>query len=124
MIHTLLVSSDPEFFKGLEPEFNASGIEFNTETTGKAALEKLPIDLLIVDENLKDMEAKAFIEAVITQSPMTNCVVASPRSKKSFHDFYEGYGVLMQFPAWPKDDQAKKLIAHLNRIQMLQTQVR
>ena len=122
MISAILVSKDTDFFKGLEPEFNANQINFTAKTSGEAALEKLPVDLLILDENLPDMDGKAFIEAVIAKSPMTNCVIASPRSKKDFHDTYEGYGILMQFPAWPDSEQAKKLISHLNKIRLLQTQ--
>jgi hypothetical protein len=39
--------------------------------------------------------------------------------KKQFHDFYEGYGVLMQLPVEPGEDDAENLENQLQKIRFL-----
>jgi response regulator RpfG family c-di-GMP phosphodiesterase len=77
------------------------------------------IDLVIMEEVLPDMNAKALVEAVTTQSPMTNCVITGTMDKKRFHDVHEGYGVLMQLPVQPGQDDARNLEDHLKKIRLI-----
>lgn len=77
------------------------------------------IDLVILEEAVEDATARPLVESIITQSPMTNCVVAGSMDKKKFHDLYEGYGVLMQLPLCPAKEDAENLIAHLDKIMAL-----
>ncbi len=77
------------------------------------------IDLVILEEAVEDATARTLVESIITQSPMTNCVVAGSLDKKKFHDLYEGYGVLMQLPLCPAKEDAQNLVAHLDKIMAL-----
>lgn len=123
MISTLLVSQDKTFFKGLETIFAKNSMTTEWIDSAEKALSVISekkIDVFIIDENLSDMTGRQFIAKVIEKNPMIDCVIASPRSGKDFHETYEGYGVLLQFPAWPGDDDAQKLVDRLAHIQKLQ----
>jgi hypothetical protein len=72
-----------------------------------------------MEEALSDMNAKVLVEAVTTQSPMTNCAITGTMDKKQFHDVYEGYGVLMQLPVQPGQDDARNLENQLKKIRLL-----
>jgi hypothetical protein len=47
---------------------------------------------------------------------MMDSVVLSALPHKDFHEHYEGFGVLMQFPLMPGKEQAQNLQDHLNHI--------
>jgi len=119
MIHILLVSLERSVFKVLEAAFPEN--EITTEWTDSAqdALSRLSegeFDLVITEEHLPDMTGKEFIEQVLFKDAMINSVVLSALSHEDFHETYEGFGVLMQFPLAPGKEQAQDLLAHLKRI--------
>jgi DNA-binding response OmpR family regulator len=74
------------------------------------------IGLVIIDGNLPGENARDLVERVIMQAPMTNCVATSALSSEDFHETFEGLGVLMQLPLKPNDQDAQKLVTHLNKI--------
>lgn len=126
MKQAVFVSRDEAQFKGLEQMLGQHGIEIKWCATGKELISLINntpkgqwIDLVIMEENLPDMNAKALVEAVTTQSPMTNCAITGTMDKKQFHDYYEGYGVLMQLPVQPKQEDAANLENQLKKIRFL-----
>lgn len=126
MKQAVFVSRDKDQFKGLEQMLGQHSIEIQWCESGNALLSLIGdtpkgqwIDLVIMEQDLPDMNAKALVETVTTQSPMTNCVIAGTMDKKQFHDVYEGYGVLMQLPVKPGQDDAGNLADHLKKIRFL-----
>ncbi len=122
MISISMASREKRFFAGMESILAENKIKTDWSPSGATALSRSlaePTDLMIIDENLPDMTGRQFIEKLVMQNPMINCVVASPLTKKEFHDTYEGYGILMQFPVLPGKIEAKTLIEHMNYISKL-----
>ncbi|WP_321493810.1 hypothetical protein [uncultured Desulfobacter sp.] len=126
MKQAVFASRDKAQFTGLEQMLGKNSIEVTWCATGKELLSLLAdtpkgqwVDLVIMEENLPDMNAKALVEAVTAQSPMTNCAIAGTMDHKQFHDVYEGYGVLMQLPVQPGQDDAQNLEDHLRKIRLL-----
>jgi DNA-binding NtrC family response regulator len=122
MTHILLVSPEKNLFKDLISSFSENQIIPQWTNTAKKAtdlLSKEKFDLILVHEQLPDMTGRKLIEAIITINPMINCVVLSDVSKETFHEMYEGLGVLMQFPLKPGKKEADALFKHLNHIRRL-----
>ncbi len=126
MKQAVFVSRDKAQFKELEKMLGQHSIDVKWCATGKELLSLIAdtpkgqwIDLVIMEEVLPDMDAKALVEAVTTQSPMTNCVITGTMDKKRFHDVHEGYGVLMQLPVQPGQDDARNLEDHLKKIRLI-----
>jgi len=126
MKQAVFVSRDKAQFKELEKMLGQHSIEVKWCATGKELLSLIAdtpkgqwIDLVIMEELLPDMNTKALVEAVTTQSPMTNCVITGTMDKKRFHDVHEGYGVLMQLPVQPGQDDARNLEDHLKKIRLI-----
>ena len=126
MKQAVFVSRDKTQFEGLEQMLDRHSIEIRWCGTGKELLSLIAntpkgqwIDLVIMEEALPDMNAKALVEAVVTQSPMTNCAITGTMDKTQFHDVYEGYGVLMQLPVQPGQDDARNLEDQLKKIRLL-----
>ncbi|MFH2058327.1 MAG: hypothetical protein ABIJ59_05450 [Pseudomonadota bacterium] len=131
MISVLMVSWDKHFFKGLETVFTANKIDSKWSDTGAGALSMLEEnnpelilpELILIDEKLPDMTGRQFIEQVVQINPAIDCVVASGLSQKDFHQTYEGFGVLMQFPVRIGLNQGQMLLEHLKKIQDLQVNI-
>jgi len=126
MKQAVFVNRDKAQFKELEKMLGQHSIDVKWCATGKELLSLIAdtpkgqwIDLVIMEELLPDMNAKALVEAVTTQSPMTNCVITGTMDKKRFHDVHEGYGVLMQLPVQPGQDDARNLEDHLKKIRLI-----
>ena len=126
MKQAVFVSRDKAQFNELEKMLGQHSIEIKWCATGKELLSLIAdtpkgqwIDLVIMEEVLPDMNAKALVEAVTTQSPMTNCAITGTMDKKQFHDVHEGYGVLMQLPVQPGQDDARNLEDHLKKIRLI-----
>ena len=126
MKQAVFVSRDQAQFKELEKMLGQHSIEIKWCATGKELLSLIAntpkgqwIDLVIMEEVLPDMNAKALVEAVTTQSPMTNCAITGTMDKKKFHDVHEGYGVLMQLPVQPGQDDARNLEDQLKKIRLI-----
>jgi two-component SAPR family response regulator len=126
MIHMLIVSKDRQTFSNVVEVFARSRFEIDWRDSGATALSlllKKPYDLLIIEEALPDMTGRNFIESVVKTSPMINCIVASPLTKKKFHHAYEGLGVLMQFTITPGRKEAQNLLDHYKQILRLHNKI-
>ncbi|PIE62536.1 MAG: hypothetical protein CSA25_04610 [Desulfobacter postgatei] len=126
MKQAVFVNRDKAQFKALEQMLHQHNIEIQWCATGKELLSLISntpagqwIDLVIMEEVMPDMDAKALVKAVTIQSPMTNCVITGTMDKKKFHDVHEGYGVLMQLPVQPGQGDARNLEDHLKKIRLL-----
>ncbi len=119
MTHILLVSPERDVFKELEPALAQNGYSIDWTDTGERALSKLgkeKFDLFITHEVLPDMSGRNLVEKVLFVNAMMDSVILSTLSHDDFHETYEGFGVLMQFPLIPGKKDAQALLEHLNRI--------
>ena len=119
MINILLVSQEKIVFKKIEAAFSKDKI--NTQWVGSAqkalaTLSHKKFDLFIISEDLSDMTGRQLIEKALFQDAMMNSVVLSQLSHKDFHEAYEGFGVLMQFPLKPEMQDVQNLMDHLDHI--------
>ena len=128
MINVVLAARDREVFVTIEKILLEAPVEIEWTDSGKSALalvsEKAgskPVDLVITDEILPDMDGRKLVENVITQSPFTNCVAMSSLSHKNFHDAFEGLGALMQLPLKPSVEDGKKLLDLIKKVINLTT---
>ena len=126
MRRVVFLSRDKDQFVEIEQMLIRKELTIEWIGTGKDLLSLLSdtskdqsIDLVVMEETVEDATARTLVESIITQSPMTNCVVAGSLDKKKFHDLYEGYGVLMQLPLCPAKEDAGKLVTHLDKIMAL-----
>ncbi|THB75327.1 MAG: response regulator [Desulfobacteraceae bacterium] len=120
----IIASEDTTAVQRMISAFKARNIStdlFSNAAQALAAMDAFPFDLLITAEHLQDMNGKALIERVITLNPMINCAVISARQAKDFHDFYEGLGVLMQFPPEPGEQEVALLLGQIDKILSLST---
>lgn len=87
-----------------------------TGTAGLKQLEGLPMDLVIVDEQLDDMSGIDFVQRLVQVNPLVNTAIVGSLSKADFHEATEGLGVLMQLPPNPGDKDAEALLAVIEKI--------
>ena len=126
MVQILMAGSRDDAFSGLKAVLEAGDIVCERCGTGQEALTLIgskKIDLVILDENLPDLTGRQLVEKIVFTNPMIDCVVISELSAKEFHEKYEGYGVLMQFPVSSGQEQVDALMAHLNTIAGLKAAV-
>ncbi len=128
MISVVFASRDREVFVNIEKALMEAPAEIKWTDSGKNALalvsEKAgskPVDLVVTDEILPDMDGRELVKKVITQSPFTNCVAISSLSRKKFHDSFEGFGALMQLPLKPSVEDGKKLLDLIKKVINLTT---
>jgi len=118
----LIVSRDKEIFSSVEQALIKNHMDIEWIDSGKKLLSLLSnptdkkVELVIIDGNLPDENARDLVEQVIMQAPMTNCVATSALSPEDFHETFEGFGVLMQLPLKPNAQDAQSLVTHLNKI--------
>jgi DNA-binding response OmpR family regulator len=119
----VVVSREKEIFSSVEQALIKNNMGIEWIDSGKkllALLAENPTDkkigLVVIDGNLPGENARDLVEQVIMQAPMTNCVATSALSPEDFHETFEGLGVLMQLPLKPNDQDAQKLVTHLNKI--------
>ena len=120
MIKILLLTSAKEsltdFSSALVQEDN---VELVIAASGGEALNILAnrnINLVITDENLKDMTGLEFIRKLVMINPMIHCAALNSLSHDDFHEASEGLGILMQLPSSPGQKDAFDLLSHLNKI--------
>lgn len=110
----LLVTPESKALKGFTDALEAEAdLRLTLANTGLAALEiaksKKP-DLVIVGENVPDFAAKELLLALMQVNAMINTAVVSDMSEEAFHEFYEGFGVLMRLPQPPDENDARALL--------------
>lgn len=108
-------------FNVLIKAFEQEGVRIVTVDSLQKALSRIGIggmDLFIFDETLLKEPEREFIGKVITANPMLNCVIASEKVSKVFHDTYEGMGVLMQIPMKPDKADVGRILSRLEKVML------
>ena len=122
----LLVSQDKASMSALKAGLEENQVRTAWSKSGSDAIVKISegsFDLVVTDENLRDMTGLEFIANVISIKPMVNFAAVSSLSPDDFHEASEGLGILMQLPARPGQKQAEKLLSKLQTILNLAQQV-
>ena len=97
MIHILFTGREIASLPAFKTALEQHGIQWTHLDSGQkalAAISNQQFDLLIADENLKDMTGLQLIESVVTQNPMLNCAAISSLSTDDFHEASEGLGII------------------------------
>jgi hypothetical protein len=112
-MNVLVVSSRPNYWRALAPEFASRSLALDLAPAMDGALDKLrdaPPLLVIVDaeppsggesENAYIRRIRKGLADILKINAMIHTVVVSALSDDSFHDSMEGYGVLLRFPPMP-----------------------
>lgn len=88
-------------------------------------IDQIPVDLVIIDENIPDAGAKELIKQILEKNCLINCAVVSQRSKKEFHDHFEGYGVLCQLSTQTDLNlQLTQLLSQVSKIVCFQENIK
>lgn len=74
------------------------------------------VDAVIVDEQVEGAGGLEFVRELVRSNPFINCALVSSLYPSEFHEVTEGYGVFMQLPVRPGKEEARNLIAHLEKI--------
>lgn len=74
------------------------------------------IDAVIVDEEIDGGGGLEFIQELMRSHPFINCALVCSLHPDEFHEATEGYGVFMQLPPRPGQEEAAKICAHLAKI--------
>ncbi|MFH2045581.1 MAG: response regulator [Pseudomonadota bacterium] len=123
MLKVLLVTAIKEnffdFAKEIEKQKDA--IVLWTDL-GQKALDMVsvsPVDLVVADENLKDMTGLQLALRLLSVNPMVNCSVVSSLDAEQFHEASEGLGLMSQLLPHPVAEQAVELLVRLKEINNL-----
>ena len=127
MLEVVVAGQDRQKFRDIEKVLKQHPVKIARAGNGTAALDLVSaardrgrgVDLLITDALLEDMTGRTLVEQVITLSPMTNFAAVSSLSAKAFHDAFEGFGVLMQLPESPTEQDGQDLVACMKKIKLL-----
>ena len=123
MLKLLLVSSDKDSFNGFEAAITKyNDVDLIRTDSGKKALTmaaESSLDLVVADENLRDMTGLEFAGRLIAVNPMTNCALTSSLSAEIFHEKSEGLGLMTQLPINPGQEDVQNLLEKLREIKKL-----
>ena len=119
MTRLLLVTANKTHFADLIVGIESLGGTISWAASGRQALATIsesPVDLVLADEDLGDMEGLAFARRLVAANPMINCALVSSLPHAAYHEASEGLCVLMQLPPEPGRADSQRLMAHLNQI--------
>lgn len=120
MLKVLLVTATPGSFAPFAAALRGEGDVITSRTaTGAQALHEAaqePPDLVVVDSNVKDMDARELVSRLIAANAMINTAVVSKLPPEQFHEHFEGLGVLGQLPPRPGWSQALKILGCLRQV--------
>ena len=119
IINILLASRDKASMSAFKAGLEENQVQTAWAQSGSNAIVKLTegnFDLVVTDENLGDMTGLEFIEKVVSKKPMLNCAAVSSLLPADFHEASEGFGILMQLPVRPGQEQAERLLRQLKII--------
>ena len=123
MLSVLLVGKDPHAFARFAFVLSQKeGITVQRAASGKEVwrvLDNRRVDVVVLDEELADAAALAFVHELIKKFPLINCAMVSSLSTKDFHEATEGLGIFMQLPVDPGAEAAAKLVQLVESIAAL-----
>ena len=119
----LLVSQERSSLSGMATALKMHGkVDLSWAESGAEALDtisKAPVDLVITDEKLGDMNGLKLALNLLSVNPMVNCAAVSPLSHEDFHKASEGLGLLAQLPPSPGKKEAEALFQQLTELRKL-----
>ena len=74
------------------------------------------VDAVIADEQVEGASGLEFIRELVRSNPFINCALVSSLYPDEFHEATEGYGVFMQLPVQSGKEEARELVAQLEKI--------
>ncbi len=120
MIIILLATSDKASFSGLAAALEKEkDVKLFWAESGAAALKILSgtaIDLVVTDEDLKDMTGLELLEKLLSVNPMINSAAVNLLPSEEFHEVSEGLGILAQLPLQPGQEEAAFLLQSLRTL--------
>ncbi|MBU3949419.1 MAG: response regulator [Proteobacteria bacterium] len=123
MLKLLLVVANKEDYSGFATELvKQKDVDLLWADSGEKALDMVsagPVDLVITDEKLIDMNGLEFALRLLSVNPMVNCSAVSSLDAKEFHDKSEGLGLMSQLPPRPGAGDALELLAKLKKLKNL-----
>jgi CheY-like chemotaxis protein len=115
----LVVTANRDHFADLSAGIQSLGASLNWAASGGealAAINRQPVDLVLADEDLGDMQGLELIKRLVVVNPLINCALVSSLSPQDYHEASEGLGILMQLPSRPNRTDGQRLLTHLDRI--------
>ena len=119
MIDILAVGSAASFATFTEEILRRDDTALAMVDSGADALDMLKerhVDLVVIDELLKEMSGLDLARQVAGTWPMVSVALVSPAPPEVFHESTEGLGLLAQLSAPPGAEEAKGLLEKLDRI--------
>jgi len=120
MIIILLVTPDKASFSGLAAALEKEeDIKLFWAESGNAALKIVSgtaIDLVVTDEDLKDMTGLELLEKILSVNPMINSAAVNLLPPEEFHEASEGLGILAQLPQQPGLEEATFLLQSIRSL--------
>ncbi|MGB5158765.1 response regulator [Desulfobacterium sp. N47] len=125
MLKLLMVVANKENFSNFAQELiKQKDVDLSWADSGQKALDMVfasPVDLVITDENLKDMTGLELALRLLSVNPMVNCSAVSSLDAKQFHEVSEGLGVVSQLPPKPGVKNALELLMRIRELKNLTT---
>lgn len=120
MLHLVVATTRPQALEAFTTALTAAPeVRLILAASGAAALEAVgssPMQLVIVDAKLPDLEPLELVQKLLLVNAMVNTAVVSPLSEEEFHEASEGLGVLGRLPLEPGAEEAAGLLQKLRKI--------
>ncbi len=119
MFKALLVTASPGVFAPFSSALTSAGFNLARAESGDAALaavDRVAPDLVIIDDQLRDIPARDLVKRIVQANAFVNTAVVSGMPSDDFHEAFEGLGVLIQLPPRPGLTQAQGLLAALRAV--------
>ncbi|BHH84582.1 hypothetical protein LA52FAK_28710 [Desulforhopalus sp. 52FAK] len=98
------------FMKGLPSDWNNSLGTCSTQEFGLSIVKNNQVDVVVVGSKLTDCESLEFAKTLMKKHPLVNCAMVSDLDPHAFHEATEGYGIFMQIPVSPDEEDALKMV--------------
>lgn len=110
-------------FDAFKDEIGAAG-DASIERVGSGAealamLSEKQVDLVVIDETLKDMTGLDLARQAVFRNPMTAVALVSPLSPEDFHEATEGLGILAQLSLRPVRREVRSLLEKLSKVMQM-----
>lgn len=123
MMRFLIVSEEPARLNGLRAGLmKHPQVQVDVTDSVDGALEGVAgvaPALVIVDEQISGIPGKALVERLIKMNPMINTALVNGLTPEDFHEFTEGFGILMQIPGDAGEDVADEMVQKLEKLYSL-----
>ncbi len=104
------------FKKGLPSDWNNALGTVSTQEFGLSIVKNNEVDVVVVGSKLGDCDSLDFVKTLMKQNPLVNCAMVSEMDHDAFHEATEGYGLFMQVPVNPGQEDAQKMVELHNSI--------